>query len=51
MGASALVVKEIKDSNRDFDEISFSHEGERSNLEAHSLARGIVLDEQGRRVG
>jgi hypothetical protein len=50
MGLYAHVVREIKEMEGDFEELSFAHERRRSNKEAHTLARNSVLLEEGRHV-
>jgi hypothetical protein len=52
LGAYALIVivKEINDSILAFDTLEFIHEGRRSNVEAHGLARSVVFDEPGHRL-
>jgi hypothetical protein len=49
MGVYAYIVKEIQDSTSDFEDLEIVHERRVSNKETHSLARGSVLLEQGRR--
>jgi hypothetical protein len=50
MGVYTHIVKEIEDSTSDFEDLEFVHERRVSNKEAHSLARGSMLLEQGRHV-
>jgi hypothetical protein len=50
MGACAHIVCEINDARDSFQEITFCHEGRRSNGEAHSIARGAILHDFGRRL-
>jgi hypothetical protein len=50
LGTYAQVVKEIKDTRSNFEELGFCHEGRRSNGEAQRLARISILVDSGRHV-
>ena len=50
MGSYGHIVKEIRDSRKEFEELIFCHEKRSSNKEAHALARSAVRDDPGRRV-
>jgi ribonuclease HI len=50
MGIYAHIVCEINEAWREFTEVSFCHEGRRSNKDAHSLARSVVYNDLGRSV-
>jgi hypothetical protein len=50
MGVYAQVISEIKLAREAFDHMSFGHEKQASNKEAHCLARSVVLDDPGRRL-
>ena len=50
MGSYGHIVREIRESRRDFEELVFCHEKRNFNKEAHTLARGAIYDYQGRRV-
>jgi hypothetical protein len=50
MGVYAHIVWEIRGTRSEFVELEFSHESHRSNKEAHSLARSLVYESQGRTI-
>ena len=50
MGPYGHIVREIKASVGDFQEVLFAHEGRRSNVDAHHLARSSLYLELGRHV-
>jgi hypothetical protein len=50
LGDYAGVVRDLHDSRREFELLSFCHEKRSHNKEAHNLARSVVLDGHGRQV-
>jgi hypothetical protein len=50
MGAYAHIAREINEARSEFTEISFCHEGQGSNKEAHNLARSVVYDVAGQSI-
>jgi hypothetical protein len=49
-GSYCMILKEIKETTKSFDIISFKHENRLSNSEAHVMARSVVASSVGRRV-
>jgi ribonuclease HI len=50
MGGYAHIVCGINEARDGFQEITFCHEGRRSNGEAHHIARSAILDDLGHRL-
>jgi ribonuclease HI len=50
LGDYAVVVRELQDSRLEFEHLSSCHEKMIHNIEAHNLARSVVLDGHGRQV-
>jgi hypothetical protein len=50
LGPCGQIIKKMKSSSADFELCEFAHEGRRSNVEVHNLARGSVYSNVGRHV-